>query len=128
MTKDLALPDALQDNDSVAKMLTLLFPCTIRKSLAILPHQMDDQKRAFFVQVFKENSVTLRNQLFSDPLIQYLWSKIFIVESPETCITHLRRIRSSPEHGEMKYERVLKDMQNVEVEHNFKMLPDSARD
>ena len=80
------------------------------------------------MQVFKENSVQLRNKLFSDPLIKHLWSKIFIVDCPETCIAHLRRIRSSPEQGEDKYEKVLADMSANEEAFNFKMLPESVWD
>ena len=128
MEKDLSLPDALVDSNCIAKMLTIVFPCTARKPLDGLHHQLNAAQRAFYVQVFKENSVKLRNKLFSDPLIKHLWSKVFIVEKPETCIAHLRRIRSSPEHGEVKYGKVLSDMIKIEVAFNFKMLPDSARD
>ena len=73
MVKGLVLPDALQDNDSTIKMVTLLFPCTIRKLFDIPLQQMDERTRTFFVQVFKENSVAQRRKFFSDPLIQYLW-------------------------------------------------------
>ena len=69
MVKDLVLPDALQDNDSTIKMVTLLFPCTIRKLFDIPLQQMDERTRTFFVQVFKENSVVQRRKFFSDPLI-----------------------------------------------------------
>ena len=74
MTKDLKLPDALTDDDSIAKMLLLLFPCAIRKDLTSLTLQMSDNQLGFFVQVFKENNISLRNRLFSDPLVKYLWS------------------------------------------------------
>ena len=128
MTEGLQLPDALTDDDSIAKMLLLLFPCAIRKELTSLTLQMSDNQRFIFVQVFKENNVSLRNKLFSDPLVKYLWSKIFIKETPETCIAHLRRIRSNPEQGEIKYERMLQDMLQNEIDFNFKMIPDIARD
>ena len=74
MTKDLQLPDDLIDDDSIAKMLLLLFPCAIKRELTSLTLQMSDNQRAFFVKVFKENNVFLRNKLFSDPLVKYLWS------------------------------------------------------
>ena len=40
---------------------------------------------------------------------------------------HLRRIRSHPEFGPVKYDKVLQDMLQVEFDNNFKMLPDIAR-
>lgn len=76
--------------------------------------------------IFRENNVTLRYQFFADPLTKYLWS-IFINESPEICISHLRRIRSMKEQGEAKFERLLKDIQLLELNFNFKMIPDFAR-
>ena len=44
------------------------------------------------------------------------------------CVSHLRRIRSSPEQGEIKFERFLKDLYQNEIDFNFKMLPERARD
>ena len=79
------------------------------------------------MNVFKENSIFLRNSFFSDTLVKYLWSQIFIVEAPETTIAHLRRIRSIEDHGEIKYERMFSDMLQLEVSCNCKILPDAAR-
>ena len=105
-------------------MLTLLFPCTTRKPLPGLKQVVD---RTLFAQVFRENNVALRNKFYADPLVKHLWSQIFVVECEETCVAHLRRIRSQAEQGEIKFERLLKDMGQFEVDFNFKILPDSAR-
>ena len=43
-------------------------------------------------------------------------------------ITHLRRTRSCKDFGEAKYLRLLKDMNDNELNYNFRMLPDEARD
>ena len=42
MESDLGLPKDLTDNESIVKMLTLIFPCTNRKQLDSLPYQMDE--------------------------------------------------------------------------------------
>ena len=79
------------------------------------------------MNVFKENSIFLRNSFFSDTLVKYLWSQIFIIEAPETTIAHLRRIRSMEHHGEVKYEKMLGDMLQLEVNCNCQILPDAAK-
>ena len=43
-------------------------------------------------------------------------------------IAHLRRIRSQEKLGEAKYDRLVKDMVQLELELNAKLLPDIARD
>ena len=120
---DLKLPSILQDPASTVKMLTLLFPTTTRKRIPNLSQEVD---RNFFASAFRENNVQIRLKFFSDPLIKYLWSKIFIVESPETMVAHLRRIRSHEDLGEAKQERFLKDIKGHELKLNIKMLPDIA--
>ena len=69
----------------------------------------------------------MRFSFFSDPLIKYLWSKIFIEDNPEVVISHLRRLRSADHIGEAKQDRLLKDMMQLELELGFKMLPDIAK-
>ena len=88
---------------------------------------MTDNEREVFLKVFQENSVRIRNSFFSDTLVKHLWSQIFIVETPETTIANLRRIRSIEKHGEEKYKKILTDMLQLEINCNFKMLPDAAR-
>ena len=127
MVKDLALPEALLDHESVVKMLTLLFPCTTRRRLPLLPVMENPVDRIPFAQVFRENNLSLRQKFFSDPLVKYLWSKIFIVECPDICIDHLRRIRSHSEQGEEKFSKFCKEIARTEMKFNFKMLPDSAK-
>ena len=77
--------------------------------------------------MFRENNSATRKKLFSDPLIKYLWSDIFIEESPETVVTHLRRLHSHDVLGEAKYDRLMRDMMELELTMNFKLLPDIAR-
>ena len=42
-------------------------------------------------------------------------------------IDHMRRVRSSEEQGEEKYFKICRDMAALEVQLNFKMLPEQAR-
>ena len=85
-------------------------------------------KRTLFVQVFRENNGAVRTKFFSDPVVKYVWDNIFVTQSEDIIISHLRRIRSHPDFGEQKYIRLLKDMNDNEVNYNFRMLPDAARD
>ena len=105
-------------------MLTLLLPCTIRRPIPDLTQNVD---RFLFAQVFRENNSWVRTSFFSDPLVKYLWEKIFLEESPEIVIAHLRRLRSD-ENGAAKQDRLMKDMFQIEMELGIKLLPDIAKD
>ena len=123
MKKNLSLPSSLLDHESVMKMATLLLPavkCADAKSGEFRPY-------ATFAKVFTASIEEIRNQFFSDALTKHLWSRIFIVESPEICTAHLRRIRSQPTLGELKYDRLLTDMLCNEMNFNFSMLPEKAK-
>ena len=122
--RDLKLPPELQDDQSVVKVLTLVFPCTLRRPL---PNMLLTIDRVLFAKVFRENNNTTRYKFFSDPLIKYLWSQIFIKEDPEILITQLRRLRSQEDLGEAKQDRLTKDMMVLELKLNFKMLPDMVK-
>ena len=125
MVNNLDLPAVLLDTAGIAKMLTLLFPCTTKHALPNLREPVD---RVLLAQVFRENNNLTRTQFFSDPLIKHLWSKIFVGKNPEILITYLRRLRSHDTMGEAKYRRYTRDMMQLEMEVNCKLLPDTARD
>ena len=127
MKDELSLSPALMDHESVVKMLTVLFPCTLRKPLPNSNDLMTPVTRFHLAQVFRENNQELRQKFFKEPLIKHLWSKIFIKECSETCVAHLRRIRSDSKNGETKYNRIWSDMKQVEHKFNFQMLPDLAK-
>ena len=118
------MPVDLQDLSNIVKMLTLLFPCTVRRPIPNLETFVD---RIILSSVFRENNHRMRLKFFSDPLVKYLWSNFFIRDSPEIIVAHLRRIRSQ-DIGEAKQERILMDMKLLEIKLNFKTLPDNARD
>ena len=117
------MPESLLDHENVLKMVTILFPCTTK---GILPDYCK-AKREQLVQTFRENSQKSRTFIFSEPLVKYLWSNVFIKNAPEIVVDHLRWIHSQPCHGAVKFDRVFKDMKQLEITCNFKMLPDSAR-
>ena len=122
---DLELPVALQDHENVVKMLTLLFPCSVRHPI---PNLMSKVDRVLFTSAFRENNNKMRYKFFSDPLIKHLWSKIFIKDNPEIIVAHLRRVRSQGDRnlGLARQERFLLDMGLLESELNFKTIPDAA--
>ena len=124
MVGDLDLPKALLDYASLAKMLTLIFPCTTKYPLPNLREPVD---RVLLAQVFRENNNSTRTQFFSDPLIKHLWSKIFVEKSPEILVAYLRRLRSQDNMGEAKFSRYTRDMMQLEMELNCALLPDIAR-
>ena len=100
-----------------------MFPCSKRLNL---PNESYTDERNFLSNTFRNNSFKIRNKLFSEPLIRYLWSVFFIVEDAKTCIQHLRRIRSLPDNGEEKYWRYLGDLHEIGLAFNFEILPSSA--
>ena len=124
MTQKLALPAALMDEENIIKMLTLIFPCSTRKPLPAMTSNVD---RTAFARVFRENNGSSRIKMFSDPLIANLWS-VFVEESPDIIVTHLRRIRSHEERGEVKFDRLMRDFMQLELTLNIRLLPDVARD
>ena len=74
MVNTLSLPEALVDEENVLKLLTIIFPCTIKK----VDPENRKEERAFFLKIFRENSAIMRSKFFSDPLVKYLWEQIFI--------------------------------------------------
>ena len=83
------------------KMITFMFPCRARK----LDPTTAKEARGLLVQVFHENNSKLRTQLFSDPLIKFLWSEIFVVRAPDTLVNYLRFVKSTKEHGDIQIDR-----------------------
>ena len=77
--------------------------------------------------MFRDNNEQIRRKFFTDPLIKYVWSKIYIVQNPEVMVTHLRQLRSEGAQGEAKYSKLTKHILHLEVELNFKILPDISR-
>ena len=43
-------------------------------------------------------------------------------------MAHLRRLRSQEKDGEAKYDRLMRDMMQMEVHLQYKILPDEAKD
>ena len=94
--KSMQFPEALMDEASTLKMLTIIFPCTIKK---VKPNHFKCE-RNLLIQIFRENCNLKRSKFFMDPLIKFLWNNIFMVEAPDIVHNHLRAIRSDPSYGE----------------------------
>ena len=94
--KSMKFPEALMDEASTLKMLTIIFPCTIKK---VKPNHFKSE-RNLLIQIFRENCNLKRSKFFMDPLIKFLWNNIFMLEAPDIVHNHLRAIRSDPSYGE----------------------------
>ena len=80
-----------------------------------------------FLSIFRENNNASRKKFFGDPLVKHLWGKIFVIEFAELYKSCLRKLRSSPENGELKFMRLFKHMLQLEEQFNFRVLPACAR-
>ena len=127
----LELPTVFMDMKSLCMIMLMLFPTISKKARD--SRQFCDELELYYseirmscFEIFKENNVKKRTAFFSEPLIKYLW-KLFIVYKPEVIIHHLRRIRSYPYEGEMRYRTLISDMHVLENLHNVKILPEYAR-
>ena len=94
MTEDLALPHQFLNEENIVKMMTLLFPLSKKKN-----EQLEEfrEQSKLFQNIFRENNSALRDKFFRDPLIQHLWSKLFIIECEEVCKQYLRKVRGLPD-------------------------------
>ena len=108
----LEVPQELRDYDHVLKMLTIVFPCT-SKTIRVDDYKND---RAKMVAVFRENTSKKRRAFFSEPLVKYLWQKIFMPANPNLVKNHLRRIKSEAADGNVAVARFLESVQKLEQE------------
>ena len=56
-------------------------------------------------------------EIFSNPLIKWLWGFVFIKMKPMLLVNHLRRIRSYPFEGEARFMSFMIDLKAVETNH-----------
>ena len=65
--------------DIIIKMITLLFPHSIRRQFTDYIHNNVD--RHFIVKALQQTDFGSRNKFFADPLIKHLWER-FVTECP----------------------------------------------
>ena len=123
----LELPTVFMDIRSFCMVMLILFPTIAKKQRG--SRQYVNELELYFAEirlscyeVFRENNVKKRTAFFSEPLVTYLW-KLFIVYKPEVIIHQLRRTRSYPYEGEMRYETLMADIECMEYRYNIKILP-----
>ena len=68
----------------------------------------------------------MRQLFWREPLIRWLWNK-FTDICPDITINHLRRTRSNPLDGEYRYQRLMKDMLEMELTFDVRIVPLQAR-
>ena len=102
----LKIPSELRDHDNVLRLLTIIFPCTVKY---IQPNHIRAE-RLKLVSVFRENCVKNRQDFFSEPIIQFLWTKVFLEENPDLVSNHLRRLKSEREDGDIAVAKFIKSI------------------
>lgn len=111
--------------------MLLLFPSVAKQKKEKMIFQDDMQiylrdVRLGCYEVFQENNVKKRTAFFSEPLIKYLWT-LFSAFKPEFIMHHLKKTRSQPNQGELRYRVLIADIHSFESKFNFKIIPDVAR-
>ena len=66
MTKDLALPHQIVDEENIEKMKALLFPASKKINKQAKESKEDVE---FFQSIFRENNATSRSKFFKKPLV-----------------------------------------------------------
>ena len=128
----LELPPKFMTHKCLAMMILMLFP-TIRKKESgrrLFCEELEvflKEIRIPCYEVFKENNIKKRSLFFREPLIKWLWNK-FTDMCPDITINHLRRTRSHPLDGEYRYQRLVKDMLEMEQTFDVKIIPQEARE
>ena len=71
---EIKLPHDLKDLDNTLKLLTIIFPSTMKK---IRPSDLIDERKDL-VEIFRENCSNKRLKFFQDPLVKFLWNQVFM--------------------------------------------------
>ena len=106
MRYKLKIPEDLLTHEQVHKMLFLILPCQSRR-IGGSEYKKD---KALLSRVFQENNAGLRQELFKESLIKYLWSKIYIVDNPSIVTDHIRFIRTYKADGDIHADRLIRDL------------------
>ena len=64
---------------------------------------------------------------FRNPLIKWLWPKVFFELRPNDALMYFRRVRSYPQEGEERFTTLVKDMRLCEVNYNIRLLPPNTQ-
>ena len=65
------------------------------------------KEKKLLSKVFLENNAALRQDLFKDPLIKHLWSKIFITEGHSIITDYIRFVRTKKSDGDIHADRII---------------------
>lgn len=114
----LEMPEELRDHESLLKLLTIVFPCSVK---TIEPN-FCRVERLKLVAVFRENCDKKRHDFFSEPIIQFLWTKVFMKNNPDLINIHLRRIKNDREDGSIAVDKFIKSIQKLEDEMKIKFF------
>ena len=106
MRYKLRVPEDLLTNEQVLKMLFFILPCQSRK----IGGPEKEKDRVLYLRVFQENNAGLRQNLFQEPLIKHLWSKIYIVDNPRIVTDYVRFVRTYKADGDIHADRLIKDL------------------
>ena len=120
------LPSQFDDLKSVIRLIALLSPHIVNKSISILKEgpiskeiQVTTER---YVKIFIENSVKKRVAFFSEPLIRHLWG-LFTVQSPNTFTNYLRKLKYGSNDGRFKLNTLVTDIKETEILTGLKIIP-----
>ena len=68
-----------------------------------------------------------REKFFSNKLILWLWDFVFFNNEKKLFKEHLKRIRSYPFEGEVRFRSLIIDIKNLESKLNIQILPDDCK-
>ena len=106
MRYKLWVPEDLLTHEQVLKMLFFILPCQSRR----IGGPEKEKDRVLYLRVFQENNAGLRQNLFQEPLIKHLWSKIYIVDNPRIVTDYVRFVRTYKADGDIHADRLIKDL------------------
>ena len=102
----LKLPEDLLTHQQILKMLFFILPCQSRR----IGGPENELDKELFSRVFRENNASLRQNLFNESLIKYLWSKIYIVDNPSIVTDYIRFVRTYKDDGDIHADRLIEDL------------------
>ena len=68
-----------------------------------------------------------REKFFSNKLILWLWDFVFFNNEKKLFKEHLKRIRSYPFEGEVRFRSLIIDIKNIETKLGIQILPDDCK-
>ena len=116
------VPEELQNPENMLKLLTIIFPCTLKR---LQPEKNRDERHRL-IDIFTENNLRRRQDFFDDPMIRFLWNNVFIKNNADLVMTQIKSLKGEQDQYTIKVERFIQSIQQLEEHHQIKFLPDGV--